>query len=684
MKKVIALFFFFFDLCFINAQSLSIAELQTAASATDWSEVNKMLIAKGWDFYDSEKGSENGYGKVTWTYEKNKYDDKAVAWFYFYQGEGRSKIAVQLSNLSAYEKIQSHLDDYGYKLEKSDIDDSIVTIYYANSEYNISLKSKKGKKDGYESSQSVYFVNVSKKITGLVKNYYPNGALQGECHLNNGVMNGIFKSYYENGNIKIESNYVNDLLDGPFSFYMDSIYSEKDYVKGKYRKGKLDGSWIHVVDLDTCLYKKYKFYKNGLPVGSWKSVFIYKDGTERVASYVTYKNGKKEGKSIEVMGDSIAFCNYRNGELDGSYKLYIDTYCSWYGGLSESDTTKSFVYLEEVGQYRKGKKDGVWLEDMTPKIRTYTYTKGIYINGVKEGDWVKYQNDTAQTYYGEEIERVNYVNGLRDGLSSTRLELKYDSIGRRLVYDGCTKTIMYRVGKRYGKFLYKDRDGRVIEEGDYLNGKKVGLWKKVVSNNSGLDVFYENDEEKYIIGYQKDIPRIRLDFSMGDGGKSATLTLYHENGKKWMKGDWIESEGKGEMFDFLQQLRFDAVLLGGDLSFMWYYIPFNMVEDGYFEYFTSNGDFEAEEFYSKGKSMGVWTYYDYTNKVYYTVNTEDMNKEFYYSLDSKKPYTGEVVNKSDEIEILYVKKGLVKKAVYKNLDGVVLKELTYRKGLLKE
>ena len=120
MKKVIALFLLFFDLCFINAQSLSIGDLQTAVSATDWSEVNKMLIAKGWDFYDSEKDVGNGYGRVTWTYEKNIYDDKATAWFYFYQGSPISTIAIQFSNLGAYEKIQSHLDDYGYKFVKSD------------------------------------------------------------------------------------------------------------------------------------------------------------------------------------------------------------------------------------------------------------------------------------------------------------------------------------------------------------------------------------------------------------------------------------------------------------------------------------------------------------------------------------------------------------------------------------
>ena len=65
---------------------------------------------KGWEYYESEKGSSTRYNTITWSFNKS-YGDRAEAWFYIYTYEGfPNKIAYSVFNKPAYSKIQNSLN----------------------------------------------------------------------------------------------------------------------------------------------------------------------------------------------------------------------------------------------------------------------------------------------------------------------------------------------------------------------------------------------------------------------------------------------------------------------------------------------------------------------------------------------------------------------------------------------
>jgi len=56
-------------------------------------------------------------------------------------------------------------------------------------------------------------------ISGLVKQYYPNGALMTETQFKNGMANGMMVSYYESGVKKMQCIMKNNNVEGKAIYY---------------------------------------------------------------------------------------------------------------------------------------------------------------------------------------------------------------------------------------------------------------------------------------------------------------------------------------------------------------------------------------------------------------------------------------------------------------------------------
>ena len=56
-------------------------------------------------------------------------------------------------------------------------------------------------------------------VSGLVKEYYPSGALMTETQFRNGQANGMMVSYYENGVKKMQCGMKDNNMDGKAIFY---------------------------------------------------------------------------------------------------------------------------------------------------------------------------------------------------------------------------------------------------------------------------------------------------------------------------------------------------------------------------------------------------------------------------------------------------------------------------------
>ena len=94
----------------IYAQRLSLLDLTNLCNKKNWEDVNQTLLSKNWTYYDSEKGSTYKYNTITWSFNKDHYNDKAQGWFYLYTYDGfPNKISYTVLNKESYSLIQNSI-----------------------------------------------------------------------------------------------------------------------------------------------------------------------------------------------------------------------------------------------------------------------------------------------------------------------------------------------------------------------------------------------------------------------------------------------------------------------------------------------------------------------------------------------------------------------------------------------
>ena len=129
---------------------------------------------------------------------------------------------------------------------KPGLPDGSYTIFY---DKNMSKVFQKGfLNDGHRVKSWAYYTKDEKPkmeieydesglISGLVKEYYPSGALMTETQFKNGQANGIMISYYENGIKKMQCGMKNNNMEGKAVFY-DQAGNPKQSMDVKYGEEK--------------------------------------------------------------------------------------------------------------------------------------------------------------------------------------------------------------------------------------------------------------------------------------------------------------------------------------------------------------------------------------------------------------------------------------------------------------
>ncbi len=112
-------------------------------------------------------------------------------------------------------------------------------------------------------------------------------------------------------------------------------------------------------------------------------------------------------------------------------------------------------------------------------------SEGKSINKLKEGNW-KYHHETSKdlmtleiyklgnldgirtVYYknGKIAEEINYKNGIKNGIYN-----KFTEKGILL------ETVAYKNDAFDGLAVFRDPDNNIVSQGNFKNGKKVGIWK---------------------------------------------------------------------------------------------------------------------------------------------------------------------------------------------------------------
>jgi antitoxin component YwqK of YwqJK toxin-antitoxin module len=531
----------FLSCSFIFGQRLTLNDLISLCNKNNWDAVNQTLVAKGWEYYESEKGNSFNYNTIVWSYEKDYYSDEAQAWFSLYTYEGfPNKIFYNIFNTESYLMIQNSISSAGFKIVNSQIENNQVITTYSNAQYSLEIITEKlSENDWDDVSTTSYGIKLIKKASvydsenGKKTDYYDDGTVKLEYSLSNGKLNGKFIHYYENGRIKTTGSFTNGLKNGVFKEYDESGGLETEYSMSNdmkngilkiFSNGKVLNSITYKDDIRNGEYVEYVYndetgilelkaignYLNDYKNGVWKLFYIEDDKSERLLTFENYINDVRSGQFQDVEGDSLILGYYKNGELHGKYKVYRDIARTIFGGVIRTDTSKLTLTVD--GNYFEGLKSGYWKNyDFSNTLRS----EGSFLQGKEFGEWKYYytnwENDDSGTHpYSKQLYLVlNYSNGNLEG-KSTRYsfleeeffpceETEKNSISidtcKRMVFQKVLEIGFYKNGKLNGPYELRDSLDVLIAKGNYKDDMKVGEWLHRINEN-GLN-------EEVVFSYQK-------------------------------------------------------------------------------------------------------------------------------------------------------------------------------------
>lgn len=408
------------------------------------------------------------------------------------------------------------------------------TYYYLDGR----KKSEEKTKDSINLMESFWMPDSNhtqtvKNGTGEMMTFYTTGSLKEWYHYKDGLKHGPFEewsiygyktltgsfvdgqkdgewmfAFYSGKTDKI-SNYKNGKLNGPYKNFYES---GKVYAEGQYIDGKKTGKWTWYTSEGT--RDMQGTFVDDLQDGDW--TYWYPTGEVSYTAHYTkdkktgqwsyyYKNGKKfkEGPFVDDQKNGVWKTWYEDGTLlmEGAYV-----------NGKESGEWKNYWddgKLKNVSTFSEGKLNGQWYSYLPDGKMTL---EGTYKNGMKTGPWMEY-----------------FQNGQLRELKTYKIIKKKSNVNK----EGKGSKIIYS-SELNGKFqAYSDKDGRIMEEGNYKNGNKVGTWnayhpggkmKAVVSN-------YKNGKlEGEMATYDKR-GKIISTCDYKDGLKHGTFKLYDKKGK---------------------------------------------------------------------------------------------------------------------------------------------------------
>jgi len=542
----------FFGIIFSSiAQKLTINDLHYISEQKNWENINKYLMKKGWEYYESEKGNDSRYNTILWTYNKSNFDDKAQGWFTLYTYEGYpNKISYEIYNKPSYTVITNALKSKGYKYKDGEINDNELISNYENKKYILKISTEKGEND-FGSSITIYRFLLIKKSgiydvdNGKKIKYYPNSnSKQYEYSLLNGKLNGKFIKYYENGKIEIIKNFINGIENGEHK-----EFNEKGNIlyEGIMKNGKRNGIFTYYYydeDNDELILKLTTNYIEGKKNGRQKIISVLKHKTPEIISFTNFIDDIKEGKFQEMKGDSLIIGNYHKDKLNGRYRIYFDLDAYFLGKPIKTDTTK--LILLTSGYYANDKKNGYWkYYDITKTLRK----EGKYIDDKKDGEWKYYysnitnENNEYPPYAKKLFLIENYKNGKLNGKVtrlSNLIEKKYKCNKKdinnkpidtcvKYIYEKIRLTSHYKDGKLNGIYILKDSTGLVVEKGEYINGFKEGKWLNKIKLDNGIVNYtgnYKNDKKNGQWLYTTDDGHIIVSENYDDGDLDGDVTFW--------------------------------------------------------------------------------------------------------------------------------------------------------------
>jgi antitoxin component YwqK of YwqJK toxin-antitoxin module len=313
--------------------------------------------------------------------------------------------------------------------------------------------------------------------------FYDNGTLKAEVTYRDGMKNGYLKEYAENGDLLRINKFIDDEIQNEAAEIQKLDIQNEYYPNGKVKVSAM--------------------FRNGIPEGvrreygadgNVEKAYLYKNGVI-AGEGIVKDDGNRDGpwKDFYAGGSLKAEGNYVNGIQTGEWKYYHQNgkieQTGRFGKQGKYEGTWKWYFdngqLLKEENYRNGLRDGVSAEyDETGKV----IEEGEFVNGNEDGPWFELT--------GDNFIRGTYRDGQRSGMWYNfyldRTETKTDSI--------CYFKGSFIDDNPNGKHIYYWENGKVKDEGSYVNGRKEGDWYKynfdgtlfmVITYKQGVETRYD-------------------------------------------------------------------------------------------------------------------------------------------------------------------------------------------------
>lgn len=356
--------------------------------------------------------------------------------------------------------------------------------------------------------------------------YYDDGKLR----MKEDYDKGYIEIFHPEGTLSTKGNFKDNQLEGPFELYYEcgNLKEKLDYVKGK-RNGPGE-----------------IYYTNG----QLNTKYFYEDD-QLQGEYLEYFNN----------GQLFSKANYKDGETDGEYKEYYKSGVpSLEGYYKEGNKTGEWKYFYENGQLAS---IGSFKDDVEIGIWKRWDEQGLVSSIIHLNEKGKAQGIDSIFYQGKLYVTEENMNGVLVGLKY------FDQEGNI--------THQFSNPKGSMKVQFYNAFGRKVVEGQFVEGKKQGLWH--FFNHHGLltkEIEYKDDKEHGTYRLWHPNGKLREETTYQNGDLHGFYTAYHANGNKSSEG-WFQNNLREQIWKTYYPngvLEDEAYYLQGKIK--GYYLDFDL------------------------------------------------------------------------------------------------------------
>lgn len=256
------------------------------------------------------------------------------------------------------------------------------------------------------------------------------------------------------------------VVDGEDKVYRDSLL----VAKYTYKNGIKEGSYTEFFysSLGEMVFKETGNFVAGLKQGKAKTS-IFSGGKKYGANENYYVDGQLHGLgSVYEATDTLVHAIFNQGVMDGyaNRQAYTKVY-------DETGYQFSRWQFFQECYYKNGVRDGYYIEVSISEIEL----RGKYTNGLRDSVWNFYI--TYGDYRGELQRYFTYVNGKLEGPAESYYAPVTDTVDGLLMrgYTPMNLYLEYKNDQLHGEYIKTTSDGRLLEQGFYVNGKRQGPWE---------------------------------------------------------------------------------------------------------------------------------------------------------------------------------------------------------------